>query len=126
MIRLLLRLLGIRDFEICLSCETLKEQLSYERSEKRQLTETLLNIIQPKVVESAPLEINPIIQSSGLFARKRAILEQKDREAARIRQDSKHLGKPDNLTPIQAVNREAMESTEQLEHELGIVEEKTN
>lgn len=112
MIRLLLRLLRIHDYEICLSCKTLKEQLSYERSEKAKLTETLLNILQPKVIESSPVELSPIQQSAGTFARRRAALEAKDREEAKILREAKHLGVEDNIKEIN-----------NLESELGIEKE---
>ena len=114
MLRLILRLLGIKDFEVCKSCETLKQQLEYERSEKKQLTDTLLAIVSPKVIETAPVEVNQIIQSAGLFSRRRAILEQRDREEAKILKQANHLGKPDdNLKKI-----------DKLEQELGIQEER--
>ena len=113
MLRLLLRLFGIKDFEVCQSCETLKQQLEYERSEKKQLTDTLLAIISPKVIEAAPIEVNPITITAGNFARRRAILEQRDREEAKILKQANHLGKPDdNLKRIDS-----------LEKELGIQEE---
>lgn len=120
MIRLLLRLLNIRDYEVCASCQTLKEQLEYERSEKKQLTETLLNIIHPKVVEQPVVELSPIQQTSGLFSRKRAVLEQRDREEAKILRQSKNLGVPDNIKVSEVSTK-----IEELEHELGI-EEKTS
>lgn len=120
MIRLLLRLFGIKDFDTCKSCETLKEQLEFERSEKKQLTETLLNIINPKAVEAAPVELNPITQTSGLFSRRRAALEARDRETAKIQNEGKFLGKPD--IPAKLVNPNAGKSIESLEKELGIEE----
>ncbi len=116
MVRLLLRLFNIKDFEVCQSCETLKQQLEFERDEKKRLTDTLLNILSPKVVESPPVELNQIAQSSAIFSRRRAALEAKDREDARILKASKNLGKPDDsirsATPIRTV--------EQLEAELGV------
>lgn len=115
MIRLLLRLFKITDFEVCKSCETLKQQLAYERDEKKQLTETLLSIIKPKTFETVPVELNPVTQTAGIFSRRRAVLEAKDREEARILQEGKHLGKPDDKLVL----------IEKLEKELG-VEEKTN
>lgn len=121
MIRLLLRLLGIDDFEICKSCETLKQQLEYERSEKKQLTETLLNIVSPKTIESAPVILNPVAQSAGLFSRRRAALEEKDRQEARILAEAKHIGKPDDV--LQVVNDDA-KKIEALEDELGIALER--
>lgn len=114
MVRLLLRLMKIKDFEVCASCETLKQQLEYERSEKRQLTDTLLNIIKPKVYEAPTQELNPIMQTSGLFSRKRAALEAKDREEAKILRNSTNLGKPDDT----------LKAIDKLETELGLDDQK--
>jgi hypothetical protein len=118
MIRLLLRLFGIKDYEICQSCETLKQQLAYERSEKQQLTATLLSIVQPKViVEQPPVEMNPVVNTAGLFSRKRAALEVRDREEAKILNERKHLAVPDNLKQVKVSDNIA-----DLEQELGIEE----
>lgn len=113
MIRLILRLFKIKDFEVCASCETLKQQLAYERSEKQLLTQTLLNIIAPKAVESTPIEVNQIQQSSALFSRRRAALEAQSREEARVLKSSTNLGKPDI---------EATKHINDLERELGVDE----
>lgn len=123
MIRLLCFLLG-KPYETCKSCETLKEQLAFANAEKKQLTEVLLNIIQPKVTESAPVEINQIAQTSALFSRRRAALEQRDREEAMLQKTSKHLGQPDDKMKL--VNPDAGKSVESLEKELGIEEEQKN
>jgi len=113
LIRLFLRLFGIRDFEVCASCETLKQQLEFERAEKKQLTDTLLSIVHPKVIEQPVVEMSPIIQSSGLFSRRRAALEERARQEAKILREDKHIGHPDiNIN----------KSTEALEKELGIEE----
>lgn len=125
MIRLLLRLLRIKDFDICASCATLKEQLIFEREEKRQLTETLINIVSPKAVIAAPQEIQPIAVSASTFTRKRAILEARDREEARIRSQSSVLGKPDNSDKKSIFGQSINQFTdiEQLEKELGVGKE---
>jgi hypothetical protein len=107
MIRLLLRLFGIKDFEVCQSCETLKQQLVYERDNSLRLTATLINIVNPKTIEAAPVEINPISQTSTLFSKRRAALEARDRIEAQILAEKKHIGVPDK-------------SIENLEKELGI------
>jgi hypothetical protein len=112
MLRLILRLLGISDFEQCKSCEILKQQLAFVNDEKRQLTETLLKIVSPKVYEAVPQELNPVIQTSGLFSRRRAALEAKDREEAKILSEGKHLGKSDDK----------LKEIENLEKELGVQE----
>lgn len=113
MTRLLLRLLGIKDFEVCQSCETLKQQLLIANEDRQRLTDTLINILQPKVLESAPIEINQIAQTSALFSRRRAALEAKDREEAKILKSSNNLGKPD-IAAVKNIN--------DLEKELGVEE----
>lgn len=128
MIRLLLRLFNIRDFEVCKSCETLKQQLEYERSEKKQLTETLLNIINPKVIEQPPVVLNPVAQTSGLFSRRRAAMEEKDRQEARILAERKHIGVPDSVVsnppndPKLGYGSGGNSQITNLEQELGIEE----
>lgn len=126
MIRLLLRLIGIKDFEPCASCETLKKQLEFANQEKKELTNTLLSILKPKEVEAAPVEINPINQSAGIFSRRRTMLEARDREEARILQEARNLGRPDNLTNQykQELSRPTNPTVEELEKELGIEEKK--
>jgi|SRR6266576_2955531 len=122
MIRLILRLLNIRDYEVCQSCETLKQQLEFANAEKRELTNTLLNILRPNVIEAEKtIEIKPLLQHSALFSRKRAALEERDRLAAQTLKNSTNIGKPD-ITINNPVNNDI----ESLEEELGVEEEKTN
>ena len=115
MLRIILRLFGIKDFEVCQSCETLKSQLAIANEDRQRLTDTLLEILRPKVAEAAPVEINQLQQSSALFSRRRAALEAKDREEAKILRNSTVLGKSDD-------------NIAKLEKELGVEEmkEKTN
>lgn len=116
MFRLLTHLLG-KPFEECKSCETLKQQLEFERAEKKELTKTLLDIIHPSTSvqnSSNSSESIPVVSTSGLWARKRAALEERDRMAAATARLSKNLAKPDN--PIQG-------EIEKLESNLGIIEE---
>lgn len=105
-----------KPYETCKSCETLKEQLEFERSEKKQLTETLLNIIKPKTYEAAPIELEPVAITGGTFARRRAALEARDRAEAQILKDKKFIGEPDRMVSSGTI--------EQLEKELGVQEEK--
>jgi len=104
-----------KPYEPCKSCETLKEQLSFERDEKKRLTDTLLNIIQPKAVEQPVIELAPIAQTSALFSRRRAAEEEKDRITARILNEKKHLGIADKDR-----QNEVLASVSELEHQLGI------
>src|ERR1700687_754283 len=90
MFRFISFLLG-KEWEPCKSCENLKQQLEFERSEKRLLIDTLVNIVKPKEVEAAaPIEINQIQQSSALFSRRRQALEERDRVEAAILAQKKH------------------------------------
>lgn len=100
-------LLG-KQYETCKSCQILKEQLSFERAEKKQLTETLIEIFKPKpiIMENA-VELRPLADQALPFAKRRAALEQRDREEARILRDSKVVGKSD-------------ETVSRLETELGV------
>lgn len=118
MIRFILFLFGKQGYENCKSCETLKLQLALANEEKKQLTDTLLNIIKPKIYEAPAQELKPIINSAGLFSRRRAALESADREAARIQRDSTIIGKRDD----ELKNIKLDSSVEQLEEELGIKE----
>jgi uncharacterized protein YdcH (DUF465 family) len=129
MFRLLTHLLG-KPFEECKSCETLKQQLEYERAEKIRLTDTLLGILQPKAVPAAPVEINPIHQTSGLFSRRRAALEARDRESAKILAEKKYVAVPDKSEAIeyritqvkQNIEAPSDDAVEKLERELGLDE----
>jgi len=113
LIRLLLRLFRITDYDICLSCSTLKEQLVYERAEKAKLTETLLNIINPKAIEQPIVELQPLSTSSASFTKRRAALEEKDRQEAKILRESKVLARPD-------FTQKTDSSILNLEQELGV------
>jgi hypothetical protein len=129
MFRFISFMLG-RDWEPCRSCENLKQQLEFERSEKRLLIDTLVSIVSPKAVESPPLEINQIAQSSSLFSRRRAALEERDRQEARILAEKKFVGVPDNLRQVNPPNPFTTEQTilsqtktvQELEEELGVKE----
>ena len=120
MLRFLSFLLG-KPYETCKSCETLKQQLDYYREENKRLTDTLINIVKPKEVEAAPVEINPIRSSSALFSRRRAALEEKDRQEAAILAQRKHVAIPDNLRQVKSITNTDI-SLEQLESELGVEE----
>lgn len=107
-----------REWEPCKSCENLKQQLEFERSEKRLLIDTLVSIVKPKEVEAAaPIEINQIQQSSALFSRRRQALEERDRQEAKILAERKNVGVPDRLRRVESNN-----DIENLEKELGVEE----
>ena len=126
MIRFLSFIFG-KPYEPCKSCETLKEQLLFERDQVTRLSNTLLSIVKHKEVEQAPVEIAPVQQSSALWTRRRAALEEKDRQEAFIIAQAKHLAKPDRMPvrPADSVHIDNIgipQSVEQLEKELGVEE----
>ena len=125
MIRFLSFIFG-KPYEPCKSCETLKEQLLFERDQVTRLTETLLSIVKPKEVEQAPVEIAPVAQSSALWTRRRAALEEKDRQEAFIIAQAKHLAVPDKVKYTKdissVVNLNNSDQITQLEKELGVEE----
>lgn len=112
MIRLFLRLLKIRDFEPCKSCETLRTQLEIANSEKKELTKTLLGLLNPRLVEQPPQELAPIIPRGMPWARRRVALEERDAAEAKAKQSvfAAEVPRPDK------------ETVERLERELGVAE----
>jgi hypothetical protein len=118
LIRFISFLLG-KEYEECKSCSTLKEQLNFEREEKKRLTDTLLGIIQPKAFEAPSIELSPIPHTSALFSKRRAALEEQSRQEAKILRERKHIGSSDITR-----HNEAVENIEKLENELNIQSEK--
>lgn len=125
MFRLLFLLLG-KNIEVCKGCEVLKQQLDIANNEKHELTETLLSLIKPKVIEAPPREVAPIQPAlAGTWGRKRAALEEAERQKARIAKDSPFIGKANIVTekPEKLIEHVALdESIEKLEAELGVSE----
>lgn len=113
MIKFISKLFALRDPEV----QVLKEQLEYERARTKELTETLLSIIKPKVYESAPQELAPVINSSALFSKRRAAMEARDREEAKIIKQHNNLGRTDKEI-------QKSKELEKLEQELKIEAEK--
>lgn len=118
MIRLLMFIFG-KSYEDCKSCETLKQQLEYERANNKQLQETLIGILRPTIQEQVPVEVPNVIHSTALFSRRRSALEEQARREAATMKTSKVLAKPDVVNDVPAD-----ESVEKLEQELGIAESK--
>lgn len=124
MIRLLLHLLKVKDYENCKSCETLKQQLDLANHEKRELTETLLQIMKPTIVAPAPeLKVSrPIEAVGGTFGRRRSILENMHKTQKEITRNSPFIAKPDT-----GPREITTESINDMETKLGLSEEdKTN
>lgn len=103
MVRLILRLFGIRDFEVCASCETLKSQLAIANAERAELTSLILDIAKPKpVVPYEPTKSIPSI--TGVFARRQAELEARDRAAAKAMRSDFNVAKVNPEAVAEAVS----------------------
>jgi len=122
MIRLILRLLNIRDYEGCKSCETLKQQLALVNEERERLTSTILNLVKPQVIPQQVTQTAPLVQSVSTFSRRRAELEKSERTKERIVKTSPLIAKVEDVKLSSGLD---VNSVEELEKELGL-EEKTN
>lgn len=120
MIRFISHLLG-KPYETCKSCETLKQQLEYVNAEKKQLLDTILDIVKPKTFENPPVELNQKTSIALPFSRRRAAYEAKDREDAKILRENKFIGQPDSQ--IKSSSPVSTQTIEELESELGVAEE---
>lgn len=69
--------------KICLSCETLRDQLARVNEEKKLLLESILESVKPKV-EAVPPEIKIEKPSFIPWRVKKEMLEAEDREKARL------------------------------------------
>lgn len=122
MIRLLLRLLKITDFEVCASCETLKQQLDLANIEKKELLEQLILLTKPNVIvpsEESKVLVN-IPSAKGLFSRRKSILEENERRRVEITKHSPFIAKAS--VPSETVQHITPQSVEALEAKLGIVD----
>lgn len=92
----------------CPSCDTLRKQLELVNYEKKELLETVMNLVKPQVVEASPVHIDPVTPKVTSFSAKRRMLEEADRAQAR------------KLREVEAENKA---SVEELEKELGLTEQ---
>lgn len=116
MIRLLLRIFGIKDYEVCASCETLKQQLLLVNAEKKELTETLVRMINPKVVQSPTMHVPNFKSAGATFSQRRAKLEEQFSAAKEVRERSPFIAQPTGKTDI------TPESIEEMKEKLGLNE----
>lgn len=112
MFRFISHLIG-RPYEECKSCEVLKQQLEMVNQEKRDLLDTLLGVVNPKVVDQPSVVLQPIAPKAMLWRQRRAMLEEQDRETAKKMRDDPLRGKSDNQGQVS-------KEIEQLEKELGV------
>lgn len=114
--------------EDCKTCEVLKQQLKYERSEKLELLETLTGLLKPQVIIQPETNLKPITPRFTMFSRRRQELEKADAMRTKTERSSPHVAKSDQEltakpTEIKATEIKIITKTvDELEKELGIGE----
>jgi len=121
MIRLFLRLIGIKDFETCKSCLTYKQQLDLANAEKREMIETLIQLTRPNVVVPSGeiKELTNVQNAKTTFNRRRDLLEKSHRIEKNIRENSSFIAKEARAS----VKDISPESVEAMEQKLGLADE---
>jgi len=84
MVRLVLRLLKIKDYEPCKSCEVLKQQLDIVNQERADLLATIMGLVKPEVVQQQITTVMPTDRKALPWAQRKKILEEEDRARARV------------------------------------------
>lgn len=121
MFRFISFLLG-KQYEECKGCEVLKQQLYIVNDEKRQLTQTIIDIVKPKppAIQQVISGASAPIPAVASFSRRRAAREARDREEAKALRDSPFIAKPDDINDKIIDN-----AVEKLEKELNLTESLT-
>lgn len=119
MFRFLTFMLGL-NYEECKSCETLKQQLSFANEEKKQLTQTIIDIVKPRPIAPQGIVSGTTVPITAVssFSRRRAAREARDREEAKALRDSPFIAKPDDINDKIVDN-----AVEKLEKELHLSDE---
>ena len=121
MIRFIAWLLGKEYYDKpCRSCRVLQEQLEYERSQNKEMLETLTSLLKPAPITLSSTASTPVGPKGMLWSRRRAELERQDRESIRVKTSSPVIGRPDK--DISEPTAEPIKTIDQLEFELGVVE----
>ena len=86
-------------YEPCKGCSVLQVQLQIANENNKELTKTLLNLLNPKVIEVPAVAVNPIKQNLTTFSKRREALEAEDRNKAAVERNSKFIAKVDDILP---------------------------
>lgn len=97
-----------REFKVCESCETLKQQLAIANIEKSQLLTRLLEKPEPEV-RTIQSEEPKIITPHMPWAARRQMIEAEDRERAKLLRDAP---KPTMVSKTEDLEREILSATE--------------
>jgi hypothetical protein len=108
------------NYEPCKGCEVLQTQLNIANENNKELTQMLLNLLNPKVVEVPAVAVNPIKQNLSTFSKRREALEAEDRNKARVELNSKFIAKVDDVVPTDKTKTAGETNVEELEKQLGV------
>lgn len=126
MIRLLLFLFGkdYKDYEPCHTCQILQEQLDYERITNKELIAAMVGLVKPEPIVIQPPEVLHPVHTVGLWSKRRAELEKRERVEASIKKDKSNpfAAKLDEVkkeepAPVVTIKDD---SINKLEEELGL------
>jgi len=137
--------LAAAENKVCVSCETLKMQLSIANIERRQMLESILAMSKPTEVQSAPPQINLKEAPKPIsWNVRKQMLEAEDRKQAivlaeqkKFAEDARRAAQMPSTSPLTDTKREPTidnnkpiedraQSIEQLERELNIDSEAAN
>lgn len=89
-----------KEYEVCKTCEILKQQLAIVNQERRDLLDTVLSIVKPEAIVANPVPVQALRTVAMPWNQRRKILEQEDAKKAQIQQESlkleKELGIPED------------------------------
>lgn len=110
--------------EQCETCAVLTSQLMAVNEERRELQEALIEALRPKPIVSTHSEtpFQPIPLGNMTWTRRREILEEQERQKAKIQREAKNIGRPNEPSPSKTIDQ-LTKTIDQLEQELGIQEE---
>ena len=111
-------------FEPCKGCEILKQQLAISNENNARLEETLIGLLNPKVIEQPVREVPPLKKTAVTFTQRREMLEAKDRQTSQVLKTSPFVAKPDDIIKEIDKSKPAGDpgNIETLEKELGVEE----
>ena len=116
-----------RDYEDCKGCEVYKTQIKLLAENNKQLQDTLLGLLQPKIVPQVQRDVMPFQARGGLWSRRKKEFEEQDRLKAKAIKDSDNIGLPDGLSEakVVATTVEDLESELEIDTEVAILNDRT-
>lgn len=108
--------------KVCVSCETLKMQLSIANNEKKQLLESILSLTEkPKETVQPTVNLEALRPKAVTWSVRRQMLEAEDRKQAQLlAEQKKHAEEAAKQVTRTPISKEQEDSINELEKELGV------